>query len=73
MNIEPPAETEGSPRQSRIESNVVHVASDLTVEDEALKFDSAYEKLAQTTDRIEETSVEVPSDQSITGKCIVDI
>ena len=38
-----------------------------------MKVDSTYEKLAQTTERIEETSVEVPSDQSATGNRIVDI
>ena len=50
----------------------MHVASDLWQE-EALKVDSTYEKLAQTTERIEETSVEVPSDQSAAGNRIVDI
>ena len=40
----------------------MHVASDLFVEDEAMKVDSTYEKLAQTTENIEETSLEVPSD-----------
>ena len=38
-----------------------------------MKVDSTYEKLAQTTERIEETSVEVPSDQSAAGNRIVDI
>ena len=49
------------------------MASDLFVEEEALKVDSTYEKLAQTTEKIEETSVEVQSDQSAAGNRIVDI
>ena len=48
------------------------MASDLWQE-EALKVDSTYEKLAQTTEKIEETSVEVQSDNSAAGNRIVDI